>query len=93
MTLNREQITKALKCHADESNSCGICPYKEKGCSLKLARDAAIVIEKLQAERDLAVQDLHTNTKCHICKHLPSDGNMTHCPKYASCGLGYIHFE
>lgn len=58
-----------------------------------LMDEAADLIEKLQAERDLAIQDLHTNTKCHICKHLPNSGNMTHCPKYASCGLGYIHFE
>lgn len=50
-------------------------------------------MERLQAERDMAVKDLHATTKCHICQHLPDDGNMTHCPHYASCGLAYIHFK
>lgn len=50
-------------------------------------------IEKLQSERDMAVQDLYAHTKCFICKHLPDDQNMTHCPHYTSCGLGYICFK
>ncbi len=73
------------------------CEYKHIaltfGDILDLLNRQNAEMERLQAERDMAVKDLHANTKCHICQHLPDDGNMTHCPHYASCGLAYIHFK
>ena len=50
-------------------------------------------IKRLKEERDMAVKDIYCNTKCFICKNMPSDGNMEHCPNYSSCGLAYIHFK
>lgn len=50
-------------------------------------------LEEVTAEMDAAVRDMHHNTKCFICAHLPADGNMSHCKHYASCGLGYIHWK
>ena len=49
-------------------------------------------IERLKSERDMSVKDLYAGTRCRICRHLPDNGNMTHCQHYASCGLAYIHF-
>lgn len=42
-----KQIKEALACHADERNSCDICPYKGKGCSLRLSHDALVHINEL----------------------------------------------
>ena len=50
-------------------------------------------LARVMAERDAAVRDMHHNTKCFICAHLPADGNMSHCKRYAACGLGYIHWK
>ena len=50
-------------------------------------------LEKLRKERDIAIKDVYNSTKCFICKSLPSDGNMTHCPNYSSCGLAYSYFK
>ena len=50
-------------------------------------------LEKLRKERDIAIKDVYNSTKCFICKSLPSDGNMTRCPNYSSCGLAYNYFK
>lgn len=42
-----KQIKEALACHADERNSCDTCPYKGKGCSLRLSHDALVHINEL----------------------------------------------
>ena len=52
MELNREHIIKALECHADESNSCEICPYFSVGCSLRMSSHAVLLIKQLTEEKD-----------------------------------------
>ena len=51
--LNAEQVKKALECHADELNSCGVCPYREgEGCSLQMSSDALSLIKELTEENE-----------------------------------------
>lgn len=100
--LTDEEIMLAFEyCTKPHNNPCSNCICFNKHTCLRYEYKAIFDLlnrqkaemERLQAERDMAVKDLHANTKCHICQHLPDDGNMTHCPHYASCGLAYIHFK
>ena len=79
------------KCPAyNYSANCTVDLMKE---TLNLINRQKAEIEQLKEERDMAVKDIYCSTKCFICKNMPSDGNMTHCSNYSSCGLAYIHFK
>ena len=61
--------------------------------SLPIVQQLRAELERVKAERDAVVRDMHQNAKCFICMHLPDDGNMAHCKHYAACGLTYIHWK
>lgn len=95
------EVQTGKKCCASAVKTCieEFFPYVVADCptidpeKLPIVQQLRKELKAIKAERDAAVRDMHKNTKCFICMHLPADGNMAHCKHYAACGLNYIHWK
>ena len=69
-----DEIKKGLtNCGSDDSRSCkGTCPYNTSnaGCVGELIRDALVLIQQLERERDAAIEDIKKAAMflCQTCK-------------------------
>jgi len=84
MTRMPDEIKKGLECHFEVDGVCDECPYNdEPDCTRLVYMDALAYIQRLEAERDAAVKDMHEAQACLclICKNYKrdQDGNEIGC--------------